>query len=144
MLHLQNGRHVLLRFKTGSWALFGFVLCACVLLSGCQKRPDSQSGIVIAHEITPPTPRVGPATITLTLTETDGKPVNGARVSLEGDMTHAGMRPVFGEAGEFEPGRYRAHLEFTMGGDWVILIHLTLPDGRKVERQFDVKGVQSG
>jgi hypothetical protein len=97
---------------------------------------------VIAHEITPP-PQVGPTTITLTVTERDGKPVGGARVSLEGDMTHAGMRPVFGEAREFEPGRYRAPLEFTMGGDWVVLVHLTLSDGRKVERQFDVKGVQS-
>jgi hypothetical protein len=30
-----------------------------------------------------------------------------------------------------------------MGGDWVVLFHITLSDGRKVERQMDVKGVES-
>ena len=90
--------------------------------------------------MTPP-PQVGPATITLTVTDATGKPVSGAGVSIEGNMSHAGMRPVFGEAGEFEPGRYRAPLEFTMRGDWVVSIYVTLPDGGKVERQFDVKGV---
>jgi hypothetical protein len=54
------------------------------------------------------------------------------------------MRPVFAEAQEPEPGRYRTELEFTMAGDWVVLVRLDLPDGRRIERQFDVKGVQSG
>lgn len=74
--------------------------------------------------------------------DTDGHPVRGAGVNLEGDMSHPGMSPVFGKAMESEPGSYRAALEFTMAGDWVVLIHMTLPNGRKVERQFDVKGVQ--
>jgi hypothetical protein len=30
-----------------------------------------------------------------------------------------------------------------MGGDWVVLVHAALPDGRQVERQFDVKGVRA-
>jgi len=71
------------------------------------------------------------------------KPLSGARVRLEGNMTHAGMTPVFAEAQEAEPGRYRATLEFTMGGDWVVIVHAVLPDGRQVERQFDVKGVRA-
>ena len=29
-----------------------------------------------------------------------------------------------------------------MGGDWVVLSHISLPDGR-IERQIDVKGVES-
>ena len=58
-------------------------------------------------------------------------------------MSHAGMRPVFSEARELEPGRYEAPIEFTMGGDWIILVRVTLPDGRKFQRQLDVKAVQS-
>ena len=73
-----------------------------------------------------------------------GRPLGGARVTLEGNMAHAGMRPVFAEASESGPGSYESALEFTMGGDWVVLVRLTRPDGRKIERQFDVKGVQSG
>lgn len=58
-------------------------------------------------------------------------------------MSHSGMRPVFGEATEVGPGRYEALVEFTMGGDWIILIHITLSDGRKLQRQFEIKAVQS-
>jgi hypothetical protein len=87
---------------------------------------------------------VGPATVSLKLTDfLASKPVSGARVTLEGNMTHAGMTPVFAEAKESEPGSYRATLEFTMAGDWVVLLHASLPDGRKIERQWDVKGVRA-
>jgi hypothetical protein len=30
-----------------------------------------------------------------------------------------------------------------MAGDWFILVRATLPDGRKLERQVDVPGVQA-
>jgi len=98
--------------------------------------------VIIAHEVMPRPPRVGTATITLSVADDAGRPVSGASVRLEGDMSHAGMKPVFGEAKESEPGRYRVALEFTMAGDWVVLVHLTLPDGSRVEQQFDVKGVR--
>jgi len=57
-------------------------------------------------------------------------------MKLEGNMSHAGMTPVFVDAAEVEPGRYRANMELSMAGDWIVLVHLTLPDGAKVERQF--------
>jgi hypothetical protein len=85
-----------------------------------------------------------PATVSLKVIDfLTSKPVSGARIQLEGNMTHAGMTPVFAEAKEAEPGRYHATLEFTMAGDWVVLVHAALPDGRKIERQFDVKGVRA-
>jgi len=57
-------------------------------------------------------------------------------------MSHAGMTPVFAEAKETEPGRYSATMDFSMAGDWYVLVHMTLPDGRKLERQFEIKGVR--
>lgn len=65
----------------------------------------------------------------------------GARITLEGNMSHAGMAPAFADATEIEPGRYRAILELSMAGDWLVAAHLSLPDGRKLERQFEIKGV---
>jgi hypothetical protein len=62
-------------------------------------------------------------------------------VSLEANMSHAGMAAVFGEAREVAPGEYQCSLEFAMPGDWVILIHATLPDGRTLEREVSVPGV---
>jgi hypothetical protein len=122
----------------------GLALCACLFLGGCHKTSETPTDIVIEHKIAPDPPRTGSATVTLKLADSAGKPINGARVNLEGNMSHPGMRPVFSEAREVGSGRYEAALEFTMRGDWFILFHITLPDGRKLEKQIDVKGVQSG
>ena len=56
-------------------------------------------------------------------------------------MSHAGMVPVFGEAKEIEPGRYRSTLELSMAGDWIVLVTGTLPDNSKFGRKFEIKGV---
>ncbi len=127
------------------FAAFGVLgLCAGLFLAGCRPRPEARDGVSVEHEINPQPPRVGTARVALRVRDAAGRPLSGARVTLEGNMSHAGMRPVFGEARESGPGRYESALEFTMGGDWVVLVRLTLPDGRKIERQFDVKGVQPG
>ena len=121
------------------------VLCAGLFLAGCGRREGPRGGgVSVGIEITPQPPRVGQARVALRVVDDAGRPVTGAQVRLEGNMSHAGMRPVSAEAAESEPGRYESALEFTMGGDWVILVRLTLPDGRKIERRFDVKGVQPG
>ena len=57
-------------------------------------------------------------------------------------MSHPGMAPVFEEALETEPGEYQAHLKFAMAGDWVVLLHVRLPGGQALERQFNVSGVR--
>lgn len=56
-------------------------------------------------------------------------------------MSHAGMVPVFADAVEVEPGRYRANLELSMAGDWHVAVDVTMRDGRKLEREFEIKGV---
>jgi len=58
-------------------------------------------------------------------------------------MTHPGMTPVFAEAKEATPGEYSCPIDLMMSGDWVVTIHITLPDGQKLERQFEMRGVQS-
>jgi hypothetical protein len=73
------------------------------------------------------------------LADPAAKPISGARITLEADMSHAGMAPVFEEASETEPGQYQAHLKFAMAGDWVILLHVRLPGGQTLERKFNVR-----
>jgi hypothetical protein len=119
-------------------------ICISASLAGCRRTAAPTPNVVMQHDVTPQPPRVGPATITISLADVAGKPIAGARVSLEGNMTHPGMSPVFGEAGEVGSGRYQASLEFTMGGDWIIVVRVNLPDGQKLEREFEVKGVQAG
>jgi hypothetical protein len=124
-------------------AFLVLALCANFFLSGCHRESEIPPDLVFEHKIAPDPPRTGPATVTLKLADSAGNPINGARISLEGNMSHSGMRPVLSEAREAEPGRYEAPLEFTMRGDWVILFHVILPDGRKLQRQIVVKGVGS-
>lgn len=120
------------------------VCVAALCAAGCRIPAGAAPDVLVEHEISPQPPTVGPAVFNLRMTDAaSSKPLSGARVRLEGNMTHAGMTPVFADAKEAEPGRYHATLEFTMGGDWVVLVHAALPDGRQVERRFDVKGVRA-
>jgi hypothetical protein len=76
------------------------------------------------------------------LSDPAARPVSGAQITVEADMSHAGMAPVFAEASETQPGQYQAHLNFAMVGDWVVLLHVRLPGGQTLERQFNVSGVR--
>jgi hypothetical protein len=120
-------------------------LCAWLAIvqgmQGCKRPYEPQPNLTLEQEISPQPPRVGPVTIALKLTDAAGAPVTGAFMKLEGNMSHAGMSPVFGETKEIEPGRYRATLDLSMAGDWFVLVTVTLSDNRKLERQFEIKGV---
>ena len=116
---------------------------ACAAVTGCRST-TADPAVNIAVNIAPRPPRVGAATVTVRIADPAAKPLTGARISIEGDMSHPGMEPVFAKASEAEPGSYVAHLQLTMPGDWVILVQGTLADGRKIDRQVDLKGVLPG
>lgn len=117
-------------------------LCVCfVLVQACRHQTESLSDLTLTHEISPQPPRVGPSTITLKVADASGKPATGIRMKVEGNMSHAGMTPVFADAKETAAGQYSSTMELSMAGDWHVVVHMTLPDGRKLERQFEIKGV---
>ncbi|MGD9099700.1 MAG: FixH family protein [Anaerolineae bacterium] len=123
-------------------ALTWLLLVLALALAACGGSDDDEGDLSVELALTPDPPLVGPATVIVTLHDADGQPVSGAEMELEGTMTHAGMVPVFGEADEKEPGHYEAELEFTMGGDWVIIVRADLPDGSSLEKEFDMPGVK--
>jgi hypothetical protein len=98
--------------------------------------------VTVTWSLTPATGGVGPATLTVTLRDPSGSPVKGARVHLEGQMSHAGMAPVLADASEREPGVYEIPFAFTMQGDWALLVSIVLPDGARLERRIDVANVR--
>ncbi|MGA8430526.1 MAG: FixH family protein [Candidatus Sulfotelmatobacter sp.] len=122
--------------------LVGFTCAVTLLLVGCSRQGEPPSAVAVDYEFSPQPPRVGPATVTVKLADRSTKPITGARIRVEADMTHAGMSPAFGDAKETEPGRYQAQLKLQMAGDWIILLHIILPDGKKLEREFDVRDVR--
>jgi hypothetical protein len=118
------------------------VVIAVAFGIGCHRPPNTSSGVMVDFQIKPKPVRVGPVEVCLTLTDAGNHPVTGAEISIEADMSHAGMGPVFAQANEEQPGHYESHLSFTMAGDWAILLRGTLPNGEKLERQFDVRDVR--
>jgi hypothetical protein len=120
------------------------LLIFSVLFSGCSKHrvDETTPGLAVKHQISPDPPRVGADTLTLDLADATGTPITKARVVLEADMLHPGMAPRPFDVNELGGGQYQSQLQFEMVGDWVILLHVTLPDGNTLNRQFDVKGVQ--
>lgn len=121
-----------------SLVVFLFLTLLAFACQKSQKPPD----ISVQYEIAPQPARAGTSTIILKLTDKNGAPVGGARVDVEGNMSHAGMAPISSEAKETERGTYRGTLQLTMAGDWIVLVHITLPDGQKLQRQIELSGVR--
>ncbi len=121
-----------------------FLVFACLSaanLTACHKSTAPNQDVSVHLKIMPQPVRQGNSSITIQLAEPSGIPISNAQVNVEGDMSHPGMAPVFGDASETTPGSYQTHLDFNMPGDWVVLLHIRLENGRKIERQIDVRGV---
>ena len=110
---------------------------------GCSKSLGAPSGITFTYESDPKSPCVGLNSFTVTLTNTSGERLAGAHVSLEGDMSHAGMPPVFGEITELAPGRYQGKLDLDMRGDWIVLFHITLASGKTFDEQVELRNIKA-
>lgn len=115
--------------------------CLCVLLQGCGPKNEVLSDLVLAHEVSPQPARVGHVTITLKPTDGSAKPVTGARIFVEGHMTHPGMNAVGIKMTESEPGTYQGIVELAMAGDWIMVAHVIVPGRGQTDRQFEIKGV---
>jgi hypothetical protein len=113
-------------------------------VQACRRQESKSPDLTFTHEVSPQPPRVGQVTITLNIKDSSGAPVAGARLNIEGNMSHAGMVPVFADASEIGPGRYRSVMELSMAGDWNVTVRVTLPDGRKLDHEFEIKGVGHG
>lgn len=114
-----------------------------MIVVACQPSGNENADINLNWEIQPDPPKVGKATLNLTLRDSTDQLIRGADVELEGNMSHPGMKPVLAEAKEVEPGQYSAEMKFTMSGDWFILVHATLPNERVIQKQINISGVRS-
>jgi hypothetical protein len=133
------GARGLTTLRTRAWAAASVLALAGI--AACARGGGTAPGVTVVSSLAPAAPSVGPAAISLRLSDARG-PVAGARLRVEADMTHPGMRPVLAQAEERGGGLYVAHFAFTMGGDWAILVTGELADGRRVDHRLDVPGVR--
>jgi len=124
--------------------LLGAAVLACCLAAGCTQPPETDEvPQVTAWDILPAPPSAGPDTVVrFTIRDMQARPVVGARLELQGHMSHAGMAPVVSPVTSVGDGVYEARLRFTMAGDWVLVVDGQLPDGSRLTRQIEVPGVR--
>lgn len=113
-------------------------------LAGC--RPEAAAAKSEAEatvEFDPSPPVIGTVGLKIQLRDAAGEPVSLGELEVEGNMNHAGMKPVFTTLKESEPGSYAGTIEFTMGGDWFLLLTGQRPGGGLLEMKVDVPGVNA-
>lgn len=139
-LHILAGR----RSTRGREIVLSALACLLsVACASCSGTIDRSPSISVDHDISLQPTRVGPATIMIRLTDIVRKPVTGAQIAIEAEMSHPGMSPVFGQAKELEAGRYQGQIDFAMAGDWILIFQIRLPDGRSFDRQVSVPAVRA-
>src|SRR4029453_4270310 len=91
--------------RVASWAQYQRRLTAALVLVcgslatvcpvGCSRATDPSDAITVTWTLDPAPPVTGAATVArLTIRDRDNRPVTGARLRLEGLMSHPGMAPV--------------------------------------------------
>jgi hypothetical protein len=120
----------------------GILLLAMLIITGCRQTGVNQpeANLDIQLDVAPDALQTGEATLQIQINDAEGNPVSDATLDVRGDMTHAGMIPVIREdiRGN-EEGVYTVPFEWTMGGDWIVDVTATLPDGRATTERFEFR-----
>jgi hypothetical protein len=125
--------------RRGALLLLG---AGAAFILGCRPHPDStEASVQTGIQFDPAPPTVGGHRLSITLTDDAGQPLRLGRLQIEANMHHAGMRPVFTELVETRPGHYTGTIEFTMAGDWFLLLSGQRADGGHFSRRIDLPGV---
>ena len=119
------------------------VLLACSLAFACDRQADRAAGVSVSWDLEPVPPVAGaPGIARLTVRDAAKQPITGATLRLEGHMSHPGMAPVLSAMAEREPGSYEAPIQFTMAGDWILVVTGDLPGIGRLTREIEVAGVR--
>src|SRR4051812_12023618 len=101
------------------------VIIVMVLLAaaGCGASPTPAATaaptVQIDLGVNPQPPTVGVGSLILKVTK-GGKPLDGLKLDVRGDMTHAGMKPILGSVVTDAQGKASLPFRWTMGGDWIV------------------------
>jgi periplasmic copper chaperone A len=113
------------------------------LFAGCGADDAPASGPALQIGLIPAPGGINGDYLQVQLADASGAPITDAQVALEGNMTHAGMVPVTAaavtdDADGSSDGTYQLPFQFSMLGDWIITVDITLADGTTVTRDIEV------
>lgn len=118
--------------------LLALIILSVLLTVGCSRVSQETETAGVQVELVEPLfpAAVGKETLNIRVFDAGSQPINNAKISVRGDMTHAGMVPILAETENGDKGLYQVPVEWSMGGDWILTVQVTLPDGTTVEKTF--------
>ena len=129
-----------------------WLLVASLLLAGCiapMAQPSAATPAAAQIALLPaPAGRLREYLI-VKVTDAAGQPITDAQAALVGNMNHAGMVPVAAaavsdDADGVADGRYQLPFAFSMLGDWIITVTVTLADGTTVVQDITATVGEAG
>ena len=130
--------------RSRSLRLLTLIAIFLLFTPACARRSsvgDQATDLNVQLTFEPDPPAVGEGIIQIRVTDSRGQVINGLSIQLKGDMTHAGMTPVFGISTPEGDDSYSVPFEWTMAGDWVLQLVAELQDGTVLNRSFEVRVV---
>ncbi|MBI3174316.1 MAG: FixH family protein [Anaerolineae bacterium] len=127
-------------FISSMFVVLAVVLAAC----GGSAQPaapvesGSSSQVNITVESNPSPAMMGDMELILTITDGDGKPIEGATVDVSADHTDMTGMGMSGLATEQGGGRYSINANFSMSGNWKITVYVR-KDGLDYKEDIEFK-----
>lgn len=110
-----------------------------VSVLGCSRTPSDDPRLNISLEQTPSAMAVQ----TIVLSISDGAtPLENAKVQIEATMTHAGMPSQIVPMEPLGAGKYQASIDFSMLGEWVLIVNITESNGAVMQRTLPAFNIQ--
>ena len=111
-----------------SYSRIAALIALVLLLAACRQEQISAADIQL--RLNASDRFVGETTLLLSAQDREGNTIAApGALRVRGDMSHAGMKPVFAESDEANDGVFRLPFQWTMAGSWIVEASLTLPNG---------------
>jgi hypothetical protein len=126
------------------WILvIGLLLSTAIFLAACSSwaaPADSTSAnpVNIQVESNPNPAMMGDVALTLSITDENGQPIEGARVDVSVDHTDMTGMGMSGPATEQGEGKYAINANFSMTGNWKMTVYVR-KDSLDYQEDIDLK-----
>jgi len=111
-------------------SVIGLLISTAIFLSACSSgaAPEDSSAsakpVNIQVESNPNPAMMGDVTLTLTIADENGDPIEGARVDVSVDHTDMTGMDMSGPATEQGEGKYAINANFSMTGNWKMTVYV--------------------
>src|SRR5439155_15383597 len=131
-----------------SWTITFVLLAAACAKSKATAGDALHAGdLLVQIAVDPDPPRAGENVLHVTVNDTNGKAIDGARVAFVYDMPAMGAMPEMKGNGETKPlggGKYDVSYGLSMLGDWYLTLEIGAPGHAPAQLKFKVSPPRKG